>query len=277
MATAFNTDRALEALQLVSDSLESSTIYNQDWKTAKERLNRAMEQDWDSIKDTMFAGQYHSVNDDIQDLVYYSRPQMHTVKSVEKKLNKVKDQLTDEQYAELRHALDTYAVIAGNLALLKGMIVMGRKPANNPNAAPERTLENTGTCSVCGRNVKLDNSGHIVSHGYTVSWGMGRSSSCSGVHFKPWEVSPAGAEEYIYTLESAKASTLSRIADMEADKVEMVYTTRGSIQRGEPRFEITKNREIEMLKRNLPAIKATTKEFIAKVEGWKVQPLPMQK
>ena len=75
----------------------------------------------------------------------------------------------------------------------------GRKPSDDPTKTPARTLENTGTCAVCGQNVKLDAGSQCVDHGYRVIHNT-QTRGCIGVGKKPIELSPEGIQSLIIGL-----------------------------------------------------------------------------
>jgi len=68
-------------------------------------------------------------------------------------------------------------------------------------ATKTRTLDNTGTCPICERNIKLDKSGYIVDHGYKLThagqWLGWRMSSCYGTGYWPYERSREGVVDYL--------------------------------------------------------------------------------
>jgi hypothetical protein len=78
---------------------------------------------------------------------------------------------------------------------LKPLIVKGRTPNENPRSVPERTIENTGTCGICGRNIKMRGK-MLVDHGYTKGYGF-RNGICFGAHFQPIETSPEVLQAYL--------------------------------------------------------------------------------
>jgi len=98
----------------------------------------------------------------------------------------------------------------------KGRIVKGRKPSTTPRTTPERTIENTGTCGCCGKNVKMDSNGRLVAHGYTIKYGF-QSGNCFGVGYEPVEVSDLAIINYSEVLSDYRDDLVARAAKTEED------------------------------------------------------------
>lgn len=103
-----------------------------------------------------------------------------------------------EIWRGVKNTLGYILPLIEKLELLKPIIQKGRIPSESP----VRTLERTGTCGICGKNVKLDPNGNLWSHGYTLnrSWGM-RTQNCFGTGYLPIEVSNESLKDYIQILE----------------------------------------------------------------------------
>lgn len=122
----------------------------------------------------------------------------------------------------------------------KAVIVKGRKPAENPSVNA-RTIDHTGTCGCCNRNIKLTSGGTLWDHGYGIH-GRGRGwnggfgvkdyASCFGYGYQPIEVSNkvwidmlAGMEQTLEQLpariESLKASLKSAQKPVEKNSWQM--------------------------------------------------------
>jgi hypothetical protein len=194
-------------LQQIETALKAEVIYNVDYVELKSRLNRLIEKAHSAANTTFLATGGRDGGAFLTD-AYYGFPMAHTLKAFAKKLPAPVE-------GEFRLALEAYRAIvttftpaADLLAAAKGRVVKARKPAVGGRKTPERTLDNTGTCSCCGMNVKLSG-GRIVKHGFTIRWGY-QSGSCFGVGYLPIEVSPEGI---VATIEAAeRALSRSRIA-----------------------------------------------------------------
>lgn len=110
---------------------------------------------------------------------------------------------------------------------LKDKVIKGRKPAENPNLNI-RTIENTGTCGCCGRNIKLSAAGRIVDHGYGIynrGYGFGAGykagASCFGFHYEPIEVSPKVWEDMKAAMEARLAKLPEILAGAKANFASM--------------------------------------------------------
>lgn len=131
---------------------------------------------------------------------------------------------------------DRWEPIVRQLEALKPFVVKGRNPSETP--ADPRTLENTGTCSCCNRNIKLKDL-KIVDHGFQVN--DGRHGQCLGVNYHPIEVSTAGLENLLGINKRSRTSKADYLAKLQRDEVDTLYTTERrqmiTVKRGEDRFE----------------------------------------
>ena len=168
-----------------------------------------------------------------------------------------------------REYLELVRPVIEKLVIIKGLVVKGRKPSETPRLTPERTLENTGTCSVCGRNAKLKVWGKIVDHGYTIQYGF-QSGNCYGVGYDPIEVSPEGAKAYLKALTAHKVSlveSLPKAVDLAAtaDQIESIR---------ERRLVINAPHSIE---RDIRHVTSDIATFTKIVSEWVATPLPVAK
>jgi hypothetical protein len=98
-----------------------------------------------------------------------------------------------EALAAVKPLVRPFLEIIPLVVAVKPLIVKGRKPSENPSANA-RTIDHTGTCGCCMRNIKMTENGHMWDHGYQVEgrgYGYGQKvgGSCFGVGYKPIEVS----------------------------------------------------------------------------------------
>ncbi len=83
------------------------------------------------------------------------------------------------------------------LAQAKAVAVKGRRNLDPSELKTlPRTVDGTGTCGCCERNVKLDDRDRMVDHGFQVVANE-RSGKCPGVGLGPVEITPAGIDEMI--------------------------------------------------------------------------------
>jgi len=285
-ANAVLADRITEAVVTMEAGLDNGIIYNADFKRTKETLNRTIERAWEAT----VTNEWHKVSHVCRDIdadtanatsdVTYPYPQLHNVNAVSKRLVKnadaVEATMGSEMVTTIEGYLEFFGEIADKMKELKALIVMGRKPSTDSNT-PVRTLENTGTCSVCGRNVKLDSYGTIVSHGYKVSWGMGRSSSCAGTGWKPFEKSVAGARNYLEIMANYVEQTKAELEQATNDERVSYPTRKGAVDRDSAQFETAREVFIANVESNLRYVAKDIEMFEAKVANWKESKLPMSK
>jgi hypothetical protein len=194
-------------LDIINASIDAGIIYNTDYNTVKSNVNHALERMWYERIDCVYLGVLREYRESIfgaaEDLYGCDCcPQIHTFNNRVKKVAAIAKKSNHWLVADAIAFLEEIRPVIENMVALKGMVVKGRKPSTNPRQTPERTIENTGTCSVCARNVKL-NDGRIVDHGYTIRYGF-QSGNCFGVGFEPIEISTAGTVTYLANLEAYK-------------------------------------------------------------------------
>jgi len=119
-----------------------------------------------------------------------------------------------EQYGVMMLLLDSVKEVCAHLDQVKPFIVKGRE--RRPDAPPtkERTIDHTGTCPICGKNVKMA-SGRLVVHGFRVLEGWGRNGKCFGVGYEPIEVSTTALTDYLQMLEERRAANPATTANLE--------------------------------------------------------------
>ncbi len=199
----------IDILGVIDATIEYGVIYNVDYKEVKDAANRKLEEGYRAaVVDKYLAVDYDTrmaYPEGVSNLYYSAYPQAHTLKARDNQIIKAEKEYGDHWMVQAaREYLELVRPVIEKLVIIKGLVVKGRKPSTTPRQTPERTIENTGTCSVCGRNVKMKDN-KIVDHGYTVKYGF-QSGNCSGVGYDPIEISPKGAVAYIKSLENFKAT-----------------------------------------------------------------------
>lgn len=178
----------------LDDCIARGAIFNvdfQDWKSYA--ATRTLEDDLKKVTDHLYLGVPHDERVESDNEIYWAKCGVSIMTFPSKKL--LKSLETNTVYANgTREVVERWTPVAEKFRTLKSMIVMGRKPAETPRQTPERTLENTGTCSCCGMNVKLK-AGKIVQHGFTIKYGW-QQGVCFGRGYDPIEVSSEGAVAY---------------------------------------------------------------------------------
>ncbi len=213
-----------KTLDQIAAYIEAGLIYNVDWKDLKESINRQLSKGYKAVTSEPYlalprvdnTGERVGVPRAVSLELYYAQgPQIHA--NMDRKIAKLEKTFGNHWMVKAaRDYLDSVQPIIDDANKIKATLTKARKPREGARKTEERTIENTGTCSVCGRNVKLNNLGNIVDHGFRLAWNE-RSGGCYGVSYKPIEISPEGAVSY-----------LAVIRDMleRAEKVVAEFATR---------------------------------------------------
>lgn len=257
-------------LELLNALAEQEVIYNAEYVGVKAQLNNTMHKELDALALTLTNDQYRMAYDN--NIFGYFNLGFVALKYVNaKKLG----QFSAKYTALLGEWADTAALIAS----LKSKVVMARKPSTSTRKTPTRTLDNTGTCPVCGQNVKLDQ-GRIVNHGYKVEWQM-QQGSCFGTGTLPWEVSSQGAVDYRKVLKSGLAALLVQAEGMkDAVSIPVVLACISCLKSQKAwtpeskMFPLAKANAIRSLEQKQRSMKSTIQYYDAKISDWTAQPLP---
>lgn len=150
-----------------------------------------------------------------------------------------------------------------------------QKPSENPSATPPRTLENTGTCPVCQRNVKLDDRGRIVIHGYMVRYHE-FVGGCFGIGHEPTEISDSGIKAYQTFLQKMQTQREEAVAAWEAGEITKVYDQRKRewVAQGDARFAHLAEAKVHELKTEIRYIASDLETLAMRLEDWRPMPLP---
>lgn len=249
------TQTRIERQQLAIDSLAAAltdgTIYNVDYKNWKDYANSAYERAvTDKVREPFFhAGRYELRTEQEREIEYTISYGLHAFPS--KKLLKLIETADETpMVSAIIELITEWKPVRDNIKALKPMVVMGRKPSTDPRKTPERTIENTGTCAVCGRNVKLDKGQHIVAHGYTIQWGF-QSGNCHGVGFKAVELSSEGIVSWKKVLETALTHAEENIQSLrDAAEVDKNRNTRMAVSQAEATIRFAPG-DIETLEKRI--------------------------
>ena len=197
---ARNTVRFDAAMHDINEGLANASIRNSVFKEANSTLSDAIYKAWDAfVQDPYFHAQkYRTQPDAVCDLnnsIMVSN--LHEVQFLVKKLSNTK--ATGAAVDAMKEFLAAVLPLAQAVASLKLHIVMGRAP----NAIP--VVENPNkiikTCPCCFRAIAVVGS-TMAHHGYKRPHDMQyQTASCSGIRFKPLEVSSEGLEWLIGEVE----------------------------------------------------------------------------
>lgn len=252
--------------QKIAAYIEAGLIYNVDWNDLKSTINRQLESGYKAAVTVPYlalpqvAGENNrGVDWDIVEALYYATgPQIHA--NMNAKIAKLEKKFADHWMVKAaREYVDSVQTVIEDANKIKATVTKARKPRETDRATPERTIENTGTCAVCGMNVKRDKGGRIVSHGYTLRWGF-QQGNCAGVGYLPIELSSEGAVNYLGRLRDA-------LIQAETDVERLQQTTPA---------DRTKNERGELLRAEATVRYAPRdiKRFETIVADWKATDLP---
>ena len=230
--------------QRLQQALDAAFIRNVDYTDIKFRLSTAFSEERSNLPNLVgrpphgdsFFEDFYAVDH----LVPYS---MVHVRTIAKKLPSTLKKLThgdDPRIKAIAEAVsqmhDRWEPIVGQIEALKPFVVKGRTPSEIP--ADPRTLENTGTCSCCNRNIKLKDL-KVVDHGFQVNGG--RHGQCYGVNYHPIEVSTAGLENLLALNKRSRASKGEYLVKLQQGEIDTLHTMERRqmmvVKRGEDRFE----------------------------------------
>lgn len=286
---ALNQEEKLARVTAMVEQAEAAgLIYNVDWQAAKDWLNRYIEEGYKEANKTpeavrAYRQDHYSWKDPESD---WKWPITSTVAGVRKVIAK---DLKREWPAAVKplviaklHEADRFLAdvqpLADRLMALKPKIVKGKKPSENPRQTPERTVENTGTCAVCGQNVKMERGTKLYHHGFQIQYSQ-RMGTCPGVGCDPIEISTEGLVKYLKTLggmlgarqrslkDLPNATTLPYGYGARAKKLEKDTANPHEWDQAYRNAQFTLESEINGL---FSAI-ARTKQ---RLEEWKPEPLP---
>lgn len=273
MPSFIETDlKAKAAFDAISRAYEAKHIWNTDIKDHKYYLDRAYDDAIKAARDVMlklaWASNEANPHRDRRNCPYwqaldYTGFGYVSAASNLRLLNKIKDMPEDGQ-AALADIIAVHATAKGVWELLKALkpyVIKGRKPSENPRKTPPRTIEHTGTCAVCGWNIKMEADGGLYHHGFNIRWGF-RSGKCPGVGYPAWEVSAKGAIAYLNLMEDWLPKKLAMLA-------------------GLPKEDGLDDREARAHRRQLESeisqLRYSIKSFTEKLKGWKLEPLPEER
>ncbi len=151
-----------------------------------------------------------------------------------------------------------------------------------------RTVENSGTCGYCFRNIKLSRDGgtHMVLHGYKrPGWGH-TVGNCKGIHHGPFELTSSGTEARLVDETNALNYYLKQVNIIEGrgDKVVFMstYGLPYSREKQEPRavdssmadWKHIRSNALSKLKAQVSLAQDSVNLFEALISSWKRAPLP---
>lgn len=157
----------------------------------------------------------------------------------------------------------------------KPLIKKGKAQSQLPSSKPARTLKNTGTCPICGKNVKLSPCGLLVSHGYSRGEGY-HTADCYGRGYEPLEISYVALEDFISMLESYKTKEELHEFQLLRNQVTSLYSKqfKKHISEGEAGWEQTLTSHIYKTRTNINTAELDIRMRKEQVANWKPGTLP---
>ena len=202
-------EKARRALAIVLPAYAAGSIFNADYKEAKDRLNHLVDEAYEeSVRKPFLWGKGYTPEYQIEQKVG-SVYGLYSIISVAKKVEKVNP---PGAYGDaLRSFVAASLPLAQIMNELKARVVMGRKP--NPEAAAKRAAveakKTMRTCACCFRSIAVLPNGLIADHGYRLPSQWMKTPSCPGGRFRPLEVSSDGLK-YMVNWMTSRAEALSR-------------------------------------------------------------------
>lgn len=273
-----------QLLQQIAAHKAAGMIWNQEHESLKYNIAAAFEAERNEFKSGDFMERVRNSDDreSVENQLYWAYPfEARHAGAGLKKIAKLDPANAD--VIRFTALMNRWKALADAQAELKPLIVKGRKPSTEPSKTPARTLDHTGTCAICGRNVKLSEGGKIVAHGYTIRYGY-QQGNCFGVGYDPIEVSPEGLYGALKALVGVIERTTDAIIEAEGNKREeypdysagtnMYGGALKTAKRGEPNFERARERAIREMKANLKRALSDEIAWNTAITEWKPRPLP---
>ena len=274
------TERTSSTLLRLEAAVSSGVVYNVDFSDFKYWLSCELDREVKVIYDLCLnsgdgSGWKRTSNatfpgiSELYDILPHG---LYSFTSFEKKYRKI-GRITGELAAKCEDLIRFWSPVHTLLyKTAKALITKTRKPSETPSLTPPRTLESTGTCPVCGRNVKINDSKKIAAHGYSVE-GHQFHGECFGTGKTAWEISSEGAEKYVAALRPRVPKLEELILDLPTRDEVYIFRV-GTVKRDNPSFEKFLNSKLYDLKSELSSLKREIARVEEKIAGWEPATLP---
>ena len=265
---ANNREKALVSIDALRKAVESGVVWNAEFEDLKSRLGGSVWRDTEALI-------WPAMRDGVDEAFKYpvSPSSVHDVRSFSKKIEAGRAKgLAVAGTVENFLAFWTPVVTLFDQA--KPLIKKGRRPAENVDDSERRTLENTGTCPVCGKNVKLEG-GRLVHHGYTVQY-QAFQGGCFGVGHEAWEVSPKGAQDYASGLEVYLVDITEEYDSWKAEGIDKVFSerTKKYLVKVDQGYQEAVDRLLRDREYQIKNLTSTLEWFREKIANWTPSTLP---
>lgn len=259
----------------LDDAIQNEAIYNVDYIELKYQASKRMELDQVAVQKIYLDVDYEDRNE-VDGEIYYTIGYSPVQGPSRKFINFVNAAPAGDVKTAAQAFVKTWGPIAVKFKEIKQFVIKGRKPSDTPRKTPERTTENTGTCPICGQNVKLKD-GAMVSHGYQVRWNE-FVGNCFGVREQPIEVSDSGLRNYLaQVLIPTRDELVERVEAHEASELKGVPSPwrRGRfLDPGDEGYDRARHTHIERTKNDIKFIGRDIETFQKRVTEWKATKLP---
>jgi len=246
----------------LENAIDAGEIYNVDFNKLKcvaHSRQSGIISELGTIQNIFLDIPYDSRSKSDRDL-YYGIGEATILRFPSKNLVRTLDNNQSDMANSVRKVITKWAPICEMFKTLKPMIIKGRKPSGS---TPMRTLENTGTCACCGKNIKMNDEGKLVDHGYTTERGY-RNGQCIGVNKQPLEVSDEG----LLAMATALIHTISH------EQIGLVNQT-SKLRKSSNMDEVaTINTAIHHITTTIRWATEDYNETINRISEWKPLPLP---
>jgi hypothetical protein len=265
------TQTTLNLMELLSSFISSGSIPNSRYNDIKASLNVEMERASRKAREEILNLRAEAPDNSELTNLYYALPDYpHQVKGFSKKLSSY-----SSVPPMVKVLVEDFLLVAKLLETAKPLIQKGKAQSLLPSSKPARTLENTGTCPICGKNVKLSPCGLLVSHGYTREEGY-HTADCFGRGYEPLEISYIALENFICMVESYKAKEELFLFQLERNEIKRIYSHqfKKHISEGEAGWSLTLSRATQKTKANVNTAELEIRMRKEQVANWKPTALP---
>lgn len=270
------------ATQTLSQAIQDGIVYNADFTYIKLELSNLYDRDERALRDLLCNSgdgaaykprTHHAKYPGISDLYDVVPYHLAHIAGAQKKYQKIRATCPENVQEAADAFFAKWVPVKGLIDQAKPLIVKTRKPSSDPNKTPARTLENTGTCPVCGQNVKLDAAGNLVRHGYTVEYSR-FEGDCFGVGYKPFEVSKQGAVDFRDMLKRMRDHVASNLEKIEMNPECTILWNRRSYEPGDVHYLLARDNSIGDLRSRIRQAESSIKCMDERIQNWCPKVLP---
>ena len=263
----------INLLELLSSFIASGSIPNSRYNEIKASLSWEFEKADQKAREEILklrTGAESDTEKNLTDLYYALPGSIYQIRRFSKDL--VNYPSAPQRSKEL---VEDFLKVQDLLDQAKPLIKKGKAQSQLPSSKPARTLENTGTCPICGKNVKLSPCGLLVSHGYSRGEGY-HTADCYGRGYEPLEISYVALEDFISMLESYKAKEELHEFQLLRNQVNSLYSKqfKKHIFEGETGWNQTRTSHIYETRNNINSAELDIRMRKEQVANWKPGTLP---